>query len=88
MPLPQLPPGPEWTDAEVDAVRRRGKKLALDRFLDDSGTALELTPEDAAKLMQAEGAFDGRTPKWAATMVVELHDFAHRFHAELRGLAS
>ncbi len=81
-------PEPEWTDDEVAAVRRRGKKLALQQFqADPKSEEMAFSHEEALALMGSERMFADRTPRVRAAMSYELHDAAHRFAKELREVA-
>ena len=84
MPTPRMPE-PEWTEEDVNAARKRGKKVALEAF-QERDEPFEFTAEDAKEVLDADGTFAKRTPRCQAAMTYELHDAAVKFHAELASL--
>jgi len=88
MPLPKLIEGPEWTEDEIQAARRRGKKLALEhRDRGSPGVKLRFDADDAFDLIEAERLFDAGSQKLKVAMAHEMADAAGRFAKELAELA-
>lgn len=87
MPLPKLPEGPEWTEDDIQAARRRGKRVALDWHDSRNPGRAPFDADAAFDLIESERLFAGNSQRMRVTMAHEMADGAERFAKELEELA-